>query len=143
MYSKWFVQRGLVMAAATFAAFLAVPGTVGAQQAKIVETLTATTTGLNPGAGENLKIDVLRWSTDEEAQKLLAAFKEKPDKWAETLTASPSVGYVWTASQALGYSVKYAQHSTLSTGGERIVLAIDRPLGSWDRQPWKPAAGSA
>ena len=58
---------------------------------------------LSAGAGVALKIDILRWSTDEEAAKLVATYKESGDKgWSEALRAAPSVGYVWAATSSLG-----------------------------------------
>src|SRR4051812_30638 len=114
-----------------------------APKTAITATFTATTAALSAGAGVALKIDILRWSTDEEAAKLVATFKDKGDKaWSETLQPAPSVGYVWAGTSSLGYSVKSARRVATPDGGARIILAIDRPLGSWDRPAWKAAVGA-
>lgn len=143
MCSKRLIKSGVLLAVTVAAAIAAARG-LAAQATTIVARFTATTVGLKPGAGEILAIDVLRWSTDEEAQKLVAAFKEKGEKqWNEALTAAPLVGYVWPKSGSLGYSVRIAQHSTIPNGFERVVLVIDRPLGSWDREAWRAIGPSA
>jgi hypothetical protein len=43
---------------------------------------------------------------------------------------APTIGYVWT-NGITGYSIKYAYHAPLPDGGERIILATDRRLGSY------------
>jgi hypothetical protein len=120
-----------------------VPVSAQAPKTAITASFTATTAALSAGSGVALKIDILRWSTDEEAAKLVATFKDKGDKaWSEALQAAPSVGYVWAGTSSLGYFVKSARRVATPDGGARIILAIDRPLGSWDRPAWKAAANA-
>jgi hypothetical protein len=119
---------------------LRVPAAAQAPKSPVTATFTATTAALSVGAGVALKIDILHWSTDDDAAKLVATFKDKGDKaWFEALQSAPSVGYVWAATSSLGYSVKSARRVTMPNGGARILLALDRPLGSWDRPAWKAA----
>jgi len=107
-----------------------------------LESFTGTMVNLNPGTGENLKIDVFKWATDAERDALLAVLKEKGDSAVgAALEKAPTAGYIW-GSGSLGYSLRYAQKSTLPDGGERIIVVTDRPLGSWDREAWK-ATGQA
>ena len=49
---------------------------------------------------------------------------------------APTIGYIWT-NEVVGYSIKYASRATLPGGGERIILATDRRLGSL-ASGWKP-----
>ncbi len=122
---------------------LRVPTAAQAPKTTLTATFTATTAALSAGSGVALKIDILRWSTDAEAAKLVAAFKDKGDKaWSEALQAASSVGYVWSTTSSLGYSVKSARRVATPDGGARIILALDRPLGSWDRPAWKAAANA-
>jgi hypothetical protein len=122
---------------------LRAPAAAQAPKTTLTATFTATTAALGVGSGVALKIDILRWSTDEEAGKIVATFKDKGDKaWSEALQAASSVGYVWSTTSSLGYAVKSARHVTNPDGGVRIVLALDRPLGSWDRPAWKAAANA-
>ena len=64
------------------------------------------------------------------------------DKGIETLqpqlAGRPSLGFLWTDS-SVGYLIRYAVRSPLPGGGERIVIATDRVLGSYGLQPWQPA----
>jgi hypothetical protein len=104
---------------------------------------TATTAGLGSDSGVPIRIDVLRFTSDEEGQALVAAVGEKGlETLPAQLAGKPSLGYVWT-NQSVGYLVRYAVRSPLPGGGERIVVVIDRPLGSLGLQPWKPAPPAA
>ena len=49
----------------------------------------------------------------------------------------PTIGYLWT-SDITGYSIRYAWHSPLADGTDRIVLVSDRRLGAYTNA-WKPA----
>jgi hypothetical protein len=145
MSARQQLWRGALLVAALALVFtFTEPRPAAGQPTTFVARFTATTAGLNPGTGVGIKVDVIRWSTDEEADKLLAAFKEKGEKgWAEALQGAPSVGYIWAATSSLGYSVKLARHVAMPDGTDRIVVAIDRPLGSWDRPAWKAAGAAA
>ena len=101
------------------------------------ETYTATTANMSVGAGQKLKINVLRWASDEDRNKAIASFKEKGEKQLlEALQTQPSAGYIWT-DETLGYSLRYAYRQSTPDGGERIILLTDRQLGSWSGKPWK------
>ena len=54
------------------------------------------------------------------------------------LGRAPTIGYLWT-SDITGYSIKYAWHSPLPDGTERIILASDRRLGAYT-SAWKAAS---
>ena len=60
------------------------------------------------------------------------------DAFKAALGRAPTVGYIWT-NDITGYSIKYAWHSTLPDGTERIVLASDRRLGAYT-DAWKTPA---
>jgi len=106
---------------------------------------SATAANMAVGGGVALRIAVFRWSSDEDRSKLLSAMKEKgADQIGNELQALPESGYVWT-DESLGYSIHYAYRQALPNGGERIIVATDRPLGSWSGHPWavkSEAAGS-
>ena len=132
--------RYALMMAAPFAGLLATAAAAPAQTDGRYEAYTATTANLSVGSGEGLRINVFRWSTDDERQKALSTLVEKGHKaLADALASSPSAGYIWT-SEPLGYALRYAYKRTLPTGGERVILLTDRRLGSWSRMPWKAAA---
>jgi hypothetical protein len=51
------------------------------------------------------------------------------------LGRAQTIGYIWT-NDITGYSIKYAWHSPLPDGGDRIVLVSDRRLGAYTAA-WK------
>ena len=57
------------------------------------------------------------------------------------LQNAPALGYLWT-SEVTGYSIRYAFHVPQALGGERIILAMDRRLGS-SNALWKPVGTAA
>jgi hypothetical protein len=103
------------------------------------EAFTGTTVNLNPGGGQNLRINVFKWASDTERDALLAALKEKGDSGlGPALEKASTAGFIWD-SGPLGYAIRYAQKLPLAGGGERIVLVTDRALGSWGQGAWRPS----
>ena len=130
----------VVMATVGSSAQTTKPQTAPPQTTPRFETFTGTTANMSVGAGQKVKINVLRWASDADRNKAIAAFKEKGEKqMVEALQAQPSAGYIWT-DETLGYSIRYAYRQSLPDGGERIVLLTDRLLGSWSGRPWKATA---
>src|SRR5205809_4509803 len=126
---------GLVVAGAVAVAILRVQ----AETKGGVENLTATAVNVT-GAPDPVKIDLLRWSTDAEREQGFNALSEKGEKeFLNVLSKQPTLGYVWT-SESAGYSVRYAYQTVAPDGGERVVVATDKPLGSWNPQIWKATA---
>jgi len=62
-------------------------------------------------------------------------------EFSSVLSKQPTLGYIWT-SESAGYSVRYAYQTTTPDGAERVIVATDKPLGSWNPQIWK-ATGTA
>jgi hypothetical protein len=119
------------------------PGDGRAQPQAKHETFTAKTINMSVGAGQNVKIDVFRWSTEDERNALVSAVKEHNDKAvADALQKAASLGSIWT-NENLGYSIRYAVSDTTTTGMERVVVLTDSQLGSWSGQIWKPIQASA
>jgi hypothetical protein len=54
-----------------------------------------------------------------------------PEKLLDTLQSMKRVGYI-RSPNSLGYQLHYARRSPLPEGGERVVLATDRPIGFWE-----------
>ena len=87
--------------------------------------------------GDTVRFDVIRWSTDLERDQLFMAMESSGDMaLLGLLQKAPTIGYVWTTETA-GYPLRYAYRVSMADGGERIVLAIDRQLGSYEPQRWK------
>jgi hypothetical protein len=108
------------------------------------ETFTAKTANMSVGGGQDLKIDLFRWSSDDERAALVAAaLKDTNDKaLADAIQKAASLGTIWT-NESLGYTIRYAYRDMMSNGSERVILATDGRLGSWSGQVWKPLHPSA
>lgn len=105
--------------------------------------LSATTTNLGRDSDTPIRIDLLRYSSDEDREALAATVSEKGIEAVQPhLAGKPSLGFLWTDS-SVGYLIRYAARSPLPGGGERIVIATDRLLGSYGLQPWQPAPPAA
>jgi hypothetical protein len=55
---------------------------------------------------------------------------------AQAIGRAPTIGYLWTA-DVTGYSIKYAFRTPMPDGGERVILASDRRLGT-HTAGWQP-----
>jgi hypothetical protein len=119
-----FLVSGLVLAATLAQAQVKGP----------VERFTATTANV-AGPGEPVTIELLKWSTDADRDKLASVLAWYGEK--EVATAMPTFGYVWTSASA-GYSIRYAYRITGTDGSQRIILLTDRKLGAWTPDAWKP-----
>jgi hypothetical protein len=92
------------------------------------EHLTATAMDINTGRSSGVEIDVTRWSTDTERERLLSVLYELgPEKLLNTLRDLPKVGGIRTFN-SLAWDLHYARHAPLPDGGERVVIATDRPV---------------
>lgn len=111
---------------------------VQAQVKGPIERYTATTANVN-GAGEPVTIELLKWSTDADRDRLASVLAWYGDK--EVAGAMPTVGYLWT-SAAAGYSIRYAYKIAATDGSQRIILLTDRKLGAWSPESWKPTAAA-
>ena len=78
-------------------------------------------------------IVIERWSTPQETSNLKAVLLEKGDH--ELLSAlqktKPRCGYV-RSSTSLSWDIYFARETELPSGGRRIVVASDRPVGIWE-----------
>ena len=54
----------------------------------------------------------------------------------QAIGRAPTIGYLWT-SGVTGYAIKYAYRAPLPDGGERVILATDRRLGT-HTAAWQP-----
>ena len=124
----------LVASAATNAAAAAQAGDTR------VETITATTANMDP-AGQDLKFDILRWSSEDDRQAVIDLLtrptaEQGEDSEPSRLLELPALGYVWLSGSGLGYSLKYAHRLVTPDGGEHLTFVTDRHLGTFGRAPW-------
>jgi hypothetical protein len=86
----------------------------------------------NSGRTGMVEIDVTRWSTKAEADRLLAALRNKgSDGLLEAIQKNPVTGTIRTPGQ-LAYDLRYARRIPLPDGGNRITLATDRRMSFWE-----------
>lgn len=141
MKSSRILRRGPALAFVLAGLITASVFTNAAAQTKTsTEHFTGTTVNVT-GAGDTLQIDLLRWSTDGERDQFVAAAEKGDKELVATLEKGQTLGYVWT-SESAGYSVRYAYRMRPADGTERIVIATDRPLGSWNPQIWRPTGAA-
>jgi hypothetical protein len=83
------------------------------------------------GAGRRsaqIDLTIERWSTNEERAALFEALKEPgPRSLPDALFSQESVGTI-RESQSLGETLRYSRWIA-TTDGQRIILALDRPMG--------------
>jgi len=93
------------------------------------ERFTAAAINTNRGAAGNVDIQVDRWSSDAERDRLINALTTKgADHLLDVLKDLPVKGNFRAPGQ-LGWDIRFARHYATEEGGERVVLATDRPIG--------------
>jgi hypothetical protein len=143
------------------AVILALSAILQAAQAPVL-SVTATTDNV-AGAPDAIRIEVLRWSTDDERASLMSAWNmttggkgragragraaraespaptpttTPPGALATALKQASTVGYLWS-SEVAGYALRYAGKVAGPNGADRIILITDRRLGRTN-DLWKP-----
>lgn len=115
---------------------LALTGGIAAQSNQRPERFTAFAVSLGDirtaSGATTVEINIERWSSETERQKLEAALLKKgSDALLETLRDTKSVGTIRTP-DSLGYDLRYAHQEPAEDGGRRIVLGTDRPISFWE-----------
>jgi hypothetical protein len=126
--TSWFIYG------AAAAALLVGVGTdrARAQTSGTPERFTALAANTDTGRKAQIEIAVDRWSTEAERTKLVETLRTKgPDKLLDVLQGMPKVGFLRQTS-SIGWDLRYAHKSPIPDGGERVVVATDRPLSSWE-----------
>jgi hypothetical protein len=92
-----------------------------------------------PGMSTTLQINVTRWTTDEEREKLFAILIEKgQEDLVEALQDSEETGFVRVTGRGAGRNpfpserLRYARQWDLGEGKRRIVLAMDRYISFYE-----------
>jgi len=84
------------------------------------------------GRAQTIQIQINRWSTDGERDKLLNVLKEKGEKQLlSTLRSLPKVGFFKTP-DTIAYDLRFARVRPGEDGGQRIFLATDRYVNFWE-----------
>jgi hypothetical protein len=126
------LMKRLSMTAVGLTAFISLSLVAAAQTHGSPERFTALAVNMNRGGTANVEFVVNRWSTEAERTRLLNVLLENgADKLLDALKDTPKVGYVRNV-ESIGWDLHYAHKVPLPEGGERIVLATDRPIGFWE-----------
>jgi len=105
---------------------------VSAQSNAPPERFSANAVNLDRGVITPLQIVIDRWSSDAERDRLMSVVMDRgANALLETLQKAPKVGYIRTTT-SLGWDLHFARRQTGKDGGERIVLATDRPMSFWE-----------
>jgi hypothetical protein len=122
---------GVMMGAAIAATAGSWP--VAAQTSGTPERFTALAVNTTRGATAQIEIAVDRWSTDKERSALVTTLREQgPDKLLSLLQGMRKVGFI-RQTTSIGWDLHYAHREPIPDGGgERVVVATDRPIGTWE-----------
>jgi len=128
------MQRARIIAVITLLGVVSAYSATQAQTNSPKERFTAIAmmnNNLGSGAG-TVQIDISRWSTMGERERLLNTLTSKgANKLLDELQDTKPVGRIKTP-DSLGYDLHYASQTPTENGGRRIVLATDRPIGFWE-----------
>lgn len=100
------------------------------------ETYTALAVNMNrPAVGaaaHSVQIVVDHWTPDPARDRLINVLMQQgSEQLLDALKKQPRVGYIRTP-DSIGYDLHYASRTPTGDGGERVVLATDRPIGFWE-----------
>jgi hypothetical protein len=102
----------------------------GAQTNGTGQRFSAVAMDLDRGTATPLEIVVERWSSDAERKRLADVMLNKgADKLLEALQDVRPIGYIRTPT-SLRWNLHFASRVPGEDGGERIVLATDRPMSA-------------
>jgi len=126
------MKVGRIVGTLTAAVFLVAATMVVAPQAQsnsAGERFSAVAVDLDQGSQTPLQIVVERWSSEAQRQRFSDVLLNKgPEKLLEVLQDAPKVGYI-RSNTSLAWDLHFASHVPGEDGGERIVIATDRPMG--------------
>src|SRR5258705_14007142 len=122
-------HRNLIVAASLLTFAVAIHAQSG-QSLPAHFTAFAVSTGdaVSRPVADTVQIDIKRWSSEAESQRLMSVLKEKgADKMLDVLREVKAVGTIRTPG-TLAYDLHYAHYTPGEDGGYRILLATDRPI---------------
>jgi len=140
---SWWWGGSLVLAIGLLALPLASSGEAegqATQQAALDDSLpqrftalAANLSNINVGpVAQTIQVEITRWSTDGERDRLLNVLKEKgPRALLSELQDMPRFGYFRTPT-SLGYDLRFARQRPWGDGGREIFIATDRYINFWE-----------
>jgi hypothetical protein len=117
----------MTLAIALMVAVMVQPG-FAKEKKQVIERFQADSMDLDSGRAEIAEIGIMEWSTDEERQALIQAFKDGGNQGAyKYLNKQDEKAYV-SFPNTLGYQMRYA-FQFHSDGKRQMVMATNRPIG--------------
>ena len=117
----------VALAVALMVAGMVEPG-FAKEKKQVIERFQADAMDLDSGRAEIAEIGIMEWSTDEERQALIQAFKDGGNQGAyKYLNKQDEKAFV-SFPNTMGYQMRYAFQFN-SDGKRQIVMATDRPIG--------------
>jgi hypothetical protein len=102
--------------------------TAAAQSNAPGERFEATAMDINRAIATPVEIVIDRWSSDAERDRLMKTLLDRgADKLLEDLQRAEKVGYIKVPG-SLSWDLHFARKVELPDGGERVVIATDRPI---------------
>ena len=100
-----------------------------------IESFTCFGAQMERGASGVLDINIFRWSTDAERERLLTTLQEfgRDRLIDELMKIRPVVGYL-RAPNSIGYDLYYARKNPAPGGGSQIVLGTNRRVNIREAQ---------
>ena len=125
--SRSFVALGMAsLLAAGTASYLQAQSN---QPAERFRAFAVNMSGVGRSGSGTVDIQVDRWSSDAEREKLIQVFLEKgPNKLLDALQDTKPVGYI-RAPQTLAWDLRFAREIPGEDGGRTIIIVTDRPIG--------------
>jgi len=123
--------RRLILALLGISLSLGIQGRAQTLQAPLkLSSFAINMANIATGANARVEIQIDRWSTEAERQKLITVFIEKgPAKLLDALQDTKPVGYFKLPTR-LSYDLRFARQTALDDGGTRIVILTDRPISA-------------
>lgn len=129
MYHRF---SGRLIIVAWTLAVLVVPLPLASQARGKPQRYTAVAVDLDRGTTSRVEFTVNRWSTDAERRELMSTMMTKgADALLEALQDQPRIGFI-QVNQGLGWDLRFAWQEPGEDGGQRVILATDRPMSFWE-----------
>jgi len=126
--SSFLKPTGTAALVVALVVFVMVVPSFAKEKKQVIERFQADSMDLDSGRAEIAEIGIMEWSTDEERQALIQAFKDGGNQGAyKYLNKQDEKAFV-SFPNTMGYQMRYAFQFN-SDGKRQIVMATDRPIG--------------
>jgi len=123
------------VASALFAATFGLVSLAAAEEPKAsFHALAVNMSNVGEPGAVPIDINIERWTAEEERARLREALAEKgTEALMSELQKLKRAGSIRASSGGLGWDIQYARQEPLPGGGQRIIIATDRPMSFYER----------